>query len=257
MGRRESGNLRLKGGERGERGEGDREEREGRGRERRERGERGEGETDKTVLKTLRLKRRGRERRDERGGDRQRVLKKPYQGGIFEMGMKKPLVKPMTEARTGDRRKAFWGKRRMTAMRRAIQVWLRAMFTTTTCSSTSQLHLVYSTSYGCVVEGGEKEEGEREGGGEEGEMKGEWERGEGRKEGRRGEMKGEKKERGKEREREGGERGEERKERWGREDIIQLNSSIYTTVHLTCMMCIHYTYTCLTLYIRHNYTVQI
>ena len=62
------------------------------------------------------------------------------------IGMKKPLVKPMIEARGGERRRATLGKLRMSQIRRATQAWLRAMLTTTSWPNTGQLHLVMSTS---------------------------------------------------------------------------------------------------------------
>ena len=54
-----------------------------------------------------------------------------YTHGMSLTGMKKPLVNPATLEMTGDRRMALSGKEQMRAMRRAVQVWLRAMFTTT------------------------------------------------------------------------------------------------------------------------------
>jgi hypothetical protein len=48
------------------------------------------------------------------------------------MGMKKPLENPATADMTGERRNAISGTEQMRAMRRAIQVWFRAMLTTRT-----------------------------------------------------------------------------------------------------------------------------
>ena len=55
-------------------------------------------------------------------------------------GMKKPLVNPATMEMTGERRIALSGKEQMRAMRRAVQVWLRAMFTTTNWPNTRTLY---------------------------------------------------------------------------------------------------------------------
>ena len=44
-------------------------------------------------------------------------------------GIKKPLENPATADMTGDRRKAIPGTEQVRAMRRAIQVWFRAMLT--------------------------------------------------------------------------------------------------------------------------------
>ena len=62
-----------------------------------------------------------------------------YAHGISLTGMKKPLVNPATLEMTGDRRTALLGKEQMRAMRRAVQVWLRAMFTTTNWPNTRRL----------------------------------------------------------------------------------------------------------------------
>ena len=48
------------------------------------------------------------------------------------MGMKNPLVKPATLEMMGDKRKDMMGKAQMSAMSRAVQVWLRARLTVTT-----------------------------------------------------------------------------------------------------------------------------
>ena len=63
-----------------------------------------------------------------------------YGHGMFLTGMKKPLVNPATLEMTGDRRIALSGKEQMRAMRRAVQVWLRAMFTTTNWPNTRTLY---------------------------------------------------------------------------------------------------------------------
>ena len=54
-----------------------------------------------------------------------------YHQGICPIGIKKPLVNPVTEARMGERRIEILGKVRMSHIRRATQAWLRATLTTT------------------------------------------------------------------------------------------------------------------------------
>ena len=52
------------------------------------------------------------------------------------MGMKNPLVKPATLDTMGEKRNALMGKAQMSAMSRAVQVWLRARLTITTWPNT-------------------------------------------------------------------------------------------------------------------------
>ena len=66
------------------------------------------------------------------------------------MGMRYPLVNPATPETIGKRRTALSGKEQMRAIRRAVQVWLRATFTTTTCPNTRKLYESTFTSCVCV-----------------------------------------------------------------------------------------------------------
>ena len=63
-----------------------------------------------------------------------------YTHGTLMTGMKKPLVNPATMEMTGEIQIALSGKEQMRAMRRAVQVWLRAMFTTTNWPNTRTLY---------------------------------------------------------------------------------------------------------------------
>lgn len=66
--------------------------------------------------------------------------------GVSSRGIKKPLVNPATLDMIGDRRNAYEGKAEIINMRRDIQVWLRAIATTTSWRKTVALQYVIFTS---------------------------------------------------------------------------------------------------------------
>ena len=69
-----------------------------------------------------------------------------YHHGMTLMGIKKPLVNPATADKTGERRMAFSGNVSMSQISRAVQVWLRVIFTKTIWRNSSRFQRCISTN---------------------------------------------------------------------------------------------------------------